>query len=599
MLTEQQELSMIAEVDAAEKRGDLFRAYDIAMAALEQIPNSAGLRYLAVRSLARSGAAQDALELYEEFDLASHDSEDTRALGARLLKDLAFEAQQNPPEQLLQAGNAYYRIFEQTGGYYSGINAATLFMLAGDSSKAKRIARMLLSDPALQRDPSYYAAATIAEAELLLDRKVDAVQTLNRARNLAGNDFSSLATTRKQLVRILEYQGLDAQDSGLLASLAIPQVAFYCGHMVTGPGALDEGWQTDLSLKLDAAIEKNEIGMAFGALACGADILFAEAFLRKGIELNVVFPFKQEDFLRCSVEPGGAPWVHRFWNCLDRATTVTFASFDEHVGDPAQFAYGSAVAMGLVHLRARHLQTDTVQLAAFDGVPAAGRAGTAADIELWQRFGGRTSLIKFERPATGHEEVRPAIKQQNETDGILSRQEHSIIFTDVHGFSKISESRLPRFWNGIMKRCAATIDRHGKNVLYRNTWGDALYLIVDNISVAADLALSLHDCVTVDDARELGLESVPRLRIALHHGPLFEGFDPVCGVPSFFGSEVSRTARIEPVTPLGAVYATESFAAILAMRAGSKYSCNYAGRIDLAKKYGAFRMYRLTRGKQP
>jgi class 3 adenylate cyclase len=150
-----------------------------------------------------------------------------------------------------------------------------------------------------------------------------------------------------------------------------------------------------------------------------------------------------------------------------------------------------------------------------------------------------------------------------------------------------------------MKRCAATIERHDKNVLYRNTWGDALYLIVDDISVAADLALSLHNCVTADDARELGLDTVPRLRIALHHGPLFEGFDPVCGVPSFFGSEVSRTARIEPVTPLGAVYATESFAAILAMRAGSKYSCNYAGRIDLAKKYGAFRMYRLTRGKQP
>ena len=94
------------------------------------------------------------------------------------------------------------------------------------------------------------------------------------------------------------------------------------------------------------------------------------------------------------------------------------------------------------------------------------------------------------------------------------------------------------------------------------------------------------------------MDAAPRLRVALHHGPLFKGFDPVCKNPTFFGSEVSRTARIEPVTPLGAVYATESFAAILAMHAGSKYSCNYAGRIDLAKKYGTFRMYRLARVQQ-
>ena len=253
--------------------------------------------------------------------------------------------------------------------------------------------------------------------------------------------------------------------------------------------------------------------------------------------------------------------------------------------------------MGMAHLRARHLQTDAVQLAAYDGVPAADGAGTAVDIESWQRSGGKTCRIEFDRSAIGHKKASHAVESRNDADGILSRQVHSIIFADVHGFSKIPESRIPLFWNGIMKRCAATIDAQGKHVLYRNTWGDALYLIVDDVVVSADLALSLHNCVTADDARELGLDNVPRLRVALHHGPLFEGFDPVCREPSFFGSEVSRTARIEPVTPLGAVYATEPFAAILAMRGGSKYSCNYAGRIDLAKGYGAYRMYRLTRGK--
>ena len=591
-MSEPRELSLIAEANAALKGGDLFKAYDVATAGHEQFPDSVALRYLAVLALARSGATERAQELYKEFDLSSQDGVNEQTLGARLLKDIAFAGKQGAGERLLQAADAHCQIYEKTGDYYPGINAATLFLLAGETGKAEQTARKLLGDPALRGDNSYYAAATIAEAELVLDHKAEAAQALMRARDLAGSEYSSLATTRRQLARILEHRGL---DSGLLAALAIPQVAFFCGHMVTGPGAMDEGWQAELGSRLDAAIDKTDIGMAFGGLACGADILFAETFLQKGIELNVVFPFKQEDYVRYSVEPGGAAWVKRFSDCLDRAATVTFASSDDYIGDPAQFSYGSSVAMGLAHLRARHLQTSAVQLAAFDGVVASGPAGTARDIESWQRFGGKTRVIGFDRSAIGHKKVRPAIEEQTERDGALARSVHSIIFTDVHGFSKIPESRLPRFWDGIMQRCAATIDRYGKNVLYRNTWGDALYLIVDDVAVAADLALSLHDCVTADDARDLGLDSAPRLRIALHHGPLFEGFDPVCKTPTFFGSEVSRTARIEPVTPLGAVYATEPFAAILAMRAGSKYSCDYAGRIDLAKKYGAFRMYRLAR----
>ena len=448
-MTERREFSLIADADAARRRGDLFQAYDVAMDGLEEIPNSVGLRYVAVRALADSGATQTAQQLYEKFDLASHSGVDERSLGARLLKDLAFESQPAAPERLLQAARAYHRIFDQTLDYFPGINAATLFLLAGETGKAEQTARRLLSDAALRRDNSYYAVATIAEAELVLDHRTEVVQALARARDRAGGDFSLLATTRKQLARILEHRGL---DFGLLAPLAIPQVAFFCGHMVTGPHALDEGWQTELSSKLDVAIDKNDIGTAFGGLACGADILFAETFLRKGIELNVVFPFKQDDYVRYSVEPGGAAWISRFSKCLDRAATVTFASFDDYIGDPAQFSYGSSVAMGLAHLRARHLQTNAILLAAFDGIATSGPAGTAADIESWQRFSGSTRLIEFDRSAIGHKKVRPEIEEQTEREGALARSVHSIIFTDVHGFSKIPESRLPRFWDGIMQR---------------------------------------------------------------------------------------------------------------------------------------------------
>ena len=71
--------------------------------------------------------------------------------------------------------------------------------------------------------------------------------------------------------------------------------------------------------------------------------------------------------------------------------------------------------------------------------------------------------------------------------------------------------------------------------------------------------------------------------------------DHITGRTTFYGTEVSKAARIEPVTPPGAVFVTEPFAAILALEAQERFTCRYVGRIALAKKYGDYPMYRLTR----
>ena len=52
-------------------------------------------------------------------------------------------------------------------------------------------------------------------------------------------------------------------------------------------------------------------------------------------------------------------------------------------------------------------------------------------------------------------------------------------------------------------------------------------------------------------------------------------------------------ARIEPVTPPGAVYVTEPMAAALALSGTHEIDCDYVGMVALAKNYGEFRMYVL------
>ena len=65
--------------------------------------------------------------------------------------------------------------------------------------------------------------------------------------------------------------------------------------------------------------------------------------------------------------------------------------------------------------------------------------------------------------------------------------------------------------------------------------------------------------------------------------------------PDFTGSHVSRAARIEPVTPPGAVYVTEPFAAALVLAGRRDLTCDYVGHMPMAKDYGRLRMYRLRR----
>ena len=91
------------------------------------------------------------------------------------------------------------------------------------------------------------------------------------------------------------------------------------------------------------------------------------------------------------------------------------------------------------------------------------------------------------------------------------------------------------------------------------------------------------------------LPASSQIRIALHAGPVFCAFDPVMGRDSFFGADVTRTARIEPVTPPGMVYVSEAFAATLAATGQDRYALEYVGRLALAKGYGESRIYRLER----
>lgn len=572
---------------AALSRGDLIGAYDIAVSAIAEGDESSAIRHQQLLALARMGDTDRAAELFAAYGLERSGDPHECAIGARLLKDRALALPDGPERQqaLERAFTAYLAIYRDSGDSFPGINAATLAMLADRQDDANALAEQVLADPAVAAGLDYWLAATKAEALLVLGRTGEVAEAL-ASPAIASQDHGARSSTARQLAMIAaRWRMSPAMRAELLAPLAPPRVAHFCGHMF----AADEPAEARLKAAIDAALEEEKIGFAYGALACGADILFAEAVLARGVELHVVLPFEEEDFLAQSVRPGGGSWEARYRACATRAASVTFASEMGYFGEPAQFGYGGRMAMGLSRLRAQHLGAEAVQLALWDGAPGQGPAGTAADVAAWRDHGGRTLVIDPGAVARGLERPAPSIVSRYE------RALAAILFTDFAGFSTLSETALPAFWDGVMRRVAEVLDAQGDGIDCRNSWGDALYAVAVSAPLAAQVALELQDGLAAFDYATLGLDGAGGMRIGVHYGPAYRTIDHITGRTTFYGTEVSKAARIEPVTPPGAVFATEPFAAILALEAGDRFRCRYVGRIPLAKKYGDYPMYRLTR----
>jgi class 3 adenylate cyclase/tetratricopeptide (TPR) repeat protein len=581
----------LARARQFERRGELLLAYDTALHGLEEHPGDVWLAHRAVLNLAKAGATHRAEAEFQRLNLDESREADVVALSARIAKDRALAAPHSERTALLsRAADLYEALYRAGGGYYPAVNVATLRLLAGEREAAEAVAREVLDlcrDEGGNPDDAYYLAASCAEAALVLGDVERARAALQRA---AGRslDLAARATTRRQLRLVCAARGI-ADD--VLAPLAAPTVIHYSGHMIAPEGRegrFPAGAEREVAAGIREMLDARGVGFAYGALASGADILFAEALLERGAELHVVLPFSKDEFIEISVDPAGRGWRERFDACLARASSVTYSTDDRYLGHEWIFAYGSFVAMGLAVLRAQFLDTNVRQIAVWDGVETTGQAGTGFDVRTWRTLVGESDVIP------SHSNAQPVAARSKPTKG---RELRAMLFGDVKGFSKLTEAQIPAFVDHVLGAMGAVLARYGDRVLYRNTWGDGLFVVMSEAAAAAECALQLQTAVGAIDLEAHGLPSTLALRLGGHYGPVFEAQDPVQGVMNYFGAHVSRTARIEPVTPPGEVFVTEQFAARLALEPKG-YACDYVGQVPAAKSYGTLRMYHLHARRQ-
>ena len=600
----------ISAIRSLIRRGEYLAAYDAAedaavhdfQPALTPVAQ-VEIKYLRVLALARSGSSHRAVAEAASLtatlpadQLPPELAEDIAALSARIAKYHAMQAPRSErPVLAAAAAAAYEDVYRRLGRSYAGVNAATLWQIGGRKEHAQALARDVLElvarETAALTGPAdaghYWAWATRAEALLILGDSAGAVAALTTAADAHHEDHGGQATTRRQIRFLCEALGVHPEP--IVGVLAQPEVVHFCGHMTAAPGApsrFPQAQQATVAAQVRERLRARRVGFAHGSLACGADIIIAEIALELGAELHLVLPFDIEEFVAISVAPAGSGWTERFRHCLGVATSVTIASDSAYSGDAVLFAYAARIAMGQAMNRAASIDARVWQLAVFDGEDGIETGGTAHDIHQWKRAGGTTEVVRVNSTRTVT--ASPFKVSSN-------RLIRSVLFGDFKGFSRLRDEHIKLFLVTVMQPVAEVLDRYAEHVIVRNTWGDGLFVVMDDAVNGARCALDLQERLQSVDLGAAGLPADMGLRLGGHTAPLVSVYDPVLRAPMMMGRGLTRAARIEPRTPTGEVYVTAAFAALLRLEPDCGVTPEYVGHLTTAKNFETTPMYLLRR----
>jgi class 3 adenylate cyclase len=594
-------------VSRAEKflaHGEPLLAYDAIGEGLTRSPENIRLRQLQGLALARSGATQRANAVLEKLRDERQADEETLGMLGRTFKDLAAAAE-HPGERkkfLKRAAEIYGDAYQQSGGYWSGINAATMNLLVGETNRAADLAKTVRTKCLkVVKGPSgdsYWELAVLGEAALILNDLEEASNWYSRAAKEAKRRFGDLQSSRRNARLILQHWKRD--PAWIDNHLKIPAVVIFAGHMIDHPDRATPRFPPELepavAKEIRNRIDKLDPGFGFASAACGSDILFLEAMLDRGVEISVVLPYDREEFIRDSVDfVPYSNWRSRFDCVLERANRVIIASPQKLEIGGIAYEFCNDLLLGLATIRARQLETDLVALAVWDGKTGDGPGGAASAIENWRRAGREAQVVDLGKISQLRTTVsnRRTQKVARSNKSRFASRIVAILFADAVGFSKLSEAEVPRFVQHFLGEISKLSKKFTKSILTRNTWGDGLYFVFSDVDVAGRFALALADLAANTNWKLKGLPVETSLRIGLHAGPVYEFNDPVTGHRSYSGTHVSRAARIEPITPRGQVYASEAFAALAAAHGAKKFTCDYVGQTPMAKGYGTLPTYHV------
>jgi class 3 adenylate cyclase len=564
------------------------------------------LRQLYALALLRSGAEQSAAPVLQQLVAEGYRDEETLGLLARVEKGLAFSSPGASirKHHLRRACKLYKNSFLKTGGYWTGVNAATLALVLGDSNGATRLALRVrkICERKLARGPlhgsgAFWALATLGEVSLILRDEREAETNYSRALEIGVHRIGDIASMRRNARMVAEANHLSFPVDRVLK---VPRVIVFAARNTERSGqhfpSLGKKTLDAFRAGMEEALSKKP-AVCFASGASLPEILFLEANLKNGGENCFVLPCPADQFIRETVKPLENNWAARFRRLLKTAADIQVLSKSRSSLEPIQIRFTDLLLLGHACLKAAKLDTRVEGLVVENirpgspstkkQVPAAKRRGHGPEVRIIPL----PSAISPRNPISPPEsEPKSSLAPRKNSYAPVIR---SMLFGDAVGFSRLTEAQVPKFFSRFQTVVAKLMRRSRHRPLVADTWGDGLYLVFRNVEDAGQFSLQLRERIRSMDWSALGLPESMSLRIGLHAGPVYACHDPITGEPTFIGTNVTRAARLEPITPPGEVYTSADFAALAAAENTNSFSCEYVGIIPAAKGYGDYQAYVL------
>lgn len=623
--------------------GHMFKAHVMAKKAFQKDPKNTNIAQVYALVLLKTGAVEESRNLiYPILGIAPQQDEATGKM-MLTIDDLLTSKflTDGSPEIIANIGHIfkeswkyshhcrdleisrelYLASFKRDKKTRTGMHAAWLSWLTGDDSQAKQLAAQVLKIlPPFGLEASFGELIDLAEAQLLLSREDDACKLYDEAMKQSANEHYIAIVTARQQLYFLREAGYKVPNA-TLDILTPPTIVVFTGHAIDHPSfqvpLFPPEIEADVKRIITEKLQSINAKIGYSSASCGADIIFIEALQSLGGEINIILPFAISDFVETNVRHAGPRWEKRFERILANAHSVSFACEDRYLGHDMLYRFSNHVMHGSAVMRGKFLTTEPHLMAVWHSRTDSMPGGPTDFIDRWTNIstlhlidldelseGGDKSVDKIETSL-----IQPQ-KYSLTFDPFISKSPDRVIksmmFSDLSGYSKLQDEHIPSFLDFLEKlNCA--IEKIGVSLESLNTWGDAVFAVASSALKIADFGLRYCDIIESLGKKYPEFPFPIRARISLHSGPVFLAQDPFIKKVNFYGGHINRAARLEPVTAVGQVYATQQFIALLygetsderneyiqkGLKYYERYLTEYVGTISLAKSFGQQEVYHL------
>ena len=547
-----------AHIEKLISQGRNFEARNLAQEGLKT-SNDLRLSQLYAMATSKSGAPQAAMEYLEPVYRQHPGDPETAGILGGIYKEL-FKKDQSTKYAVLSR-DTYVKNFSSTHNYYTGINAATMSAIAGQMGRGREIAMEvihLLENPT----PQFWEIATLGEAHLLTKNREKAIDYYFQAKKLAGTDWGKISSVYNQLWLLNHYVPVPIE---ILKVFSPPGVVAFVGHMIDNPSRVQPRFPASIAGRtkeaIASAIKTMNVKIGYSSLACGSDILFAEAMAEAGGEVSVWLPFAKEDFYETSLRFAGDHWVERFEKLVNQFP-VNFITQDSYAGYDDLFSFQSSVIFGSAVIRCAMNHTKPSLLTVLSETDLHKKEGGTRDtVNRWPYPERHVNINPDNFLDQSEPHLRTSLPKTVAVPKQIDRPVLYMVCADLPG---LNENDRQNIWKSVQAKM------------------DMLVLTPVTFEVQEAMVASFNSVVGAIELSQIILETlaslhrIPQLRISLYGSPAFLESGTEEKEKKLTTASHQRIMGFHSLIPPGALYALARFAAVLALDV-NKYTLGYAG----------------------